>query len=91
MKGPAHVLPASTLCTLQQKSDRCIFKHLRTLLSLSCTRAKIISFPFNPLRTLCQNTRGATLSGTLLPGLPHFSKPFVFTFIQTAPPATPFF
>src|SRR6476646_4244158 len=47
-KGPANVLPVPTYCT--RTTDPCIFNSLRTLVSLSRQRAKIISFSFNGLR-----------------------------------------
>lgn len=49
-----------TLCDESQygKKRSFVFNHLRTLLSLSCTRAQIISFKFNSFRTLCQKCRG---------------------------------
>jgi hypothetical protein len=60
------------------------FKPLRTLLhsfALSCTRAKLNSFVFSQLRTLCPKTRGgASSEGRPLHPYPLFS-PYPFSML----------
>src|SRR5579883_2490116 len=86
-RGPAHVLAARTRHGFWRESRSFIFTRLRTLVSLFCHSARLLSFFLSHLRILAQNAPSVPLSARS----PGIARPFVFILLQTPSPATSLF